>query len=108
MAIGSGLPWREGLAKKEFGGDQITIFAEKEFSCIPVTINGAIQVQSIASDFDIGFIKIPFTRNLTLLPTKQLKALKFKTPYEAIQELWKSKPEVFIVKPHHHMMVPDN
>ncbi|CUW42937.1 transposase [Brucella vulpis] len=38
---------------------------------------------------------------------KQLKALKFKTPYEAIHELWKSKPEAFIVKPHHHMMGPN-
>ncbi len=38
---------------------------------------------------------------------KQLKALKFKTPYEAIQELWKSRPEAFIVKPHHHMLGPN-
>jgi hypothetical protein len=35
---------------------------------------------------------------------KQLKALKFRTPYEAIEELWKSKPDVFIVKPDHHML----
>ena len=35
---------------------------------------------------------------------KQLKALRFKTPYEAIKKLWKSKPAVFIVKPHHHML----
>ncbi|ROT93427.1 IS481 family transposase [Altererythrobacter sp. FM1] len=34
---------------------------------------------------------------------KQLKALKFRTPYEAIEELWKSKPDVFIVEPNHHM-----
>ena len=34
---------------------------------------------------------------------KQLKALRFKTPYEAIEQIWKSKPEVFIVEPHHHM-----
>lgn len=34
---------------------------------------------------------------------KQLKALKFRTPYEAIEELWKSKPDVFIVKPSHQM-----
>ena len=37
---------------------------------------------------------------------KQLKALKFKTPYEAIEELWKSKPDVFIIKPNHHMLGP--
>lgn len=35
---------------------------------------------------------------------KQLNALRFKTPYEAVEELWKSKPDVFIVKPHHHML----
>lgn len=35
---------------------------------------------------------------------KQLKALKFRMPYEAIQELGKSKPEVFVVKPDHHML----
>jgi hypothetical protein len=35
---------------------------------------------------------------------KQLKALRFRTPYEAIEELWKSKPDVFIVQPHHHML----
>jgi transposase len=34
---------------------------------------------------------------------KQLKALRFKTPYEAIEELWKSKPEIFNVEPHHHI-----
>ena len=33
---------------------------------------------------------------------KQLKALRFKTPYEAIDELWKSKPEIFNIRPHHH------
>jgi transposase InsO family protein len=38
---------------------------------------------------------------------KQLKALKFRTPYEAIAELWKSKPDVFIVKPTHHMLGPN-
>ncbi|MCM3418986.1 IS481 family transposase, partial [Sphingopyxis alaskensis] len=38
---------------------------------------------------------------------KQLKALKFRTPYEAIEELWKSKPDVFIVKPNHHMLGPN-
>ena len=26
-------------------------------------------------------------------------ALKFRTPYEAIEQLWKSKPEGFIVQP---------
>jgi transposase-like protein len=35
---------------------------------------------------------------------KQLKALRFKTPYEAIGEIWKSKPAVFIVQPHHHTL----
>ncbi|MCL6252304.1 IS481 family transposase [Altererythrobacter sp. KTW20L] len=35
---------------------------------------------------------------------KQLKALRFKTPYEAIEELWKSKPDIFNMKPHHHML----
>lgn len=35
---------------------------------------------------------------------KQLKALRFKTPYEAVEELWKSKPDVFIVNPNHHML----
>ena len=38
---------------------------------------------------------------------KQLKALKFRTPYEAIEELWKSKPDFFIVKPSHHMLGPN-
>ncbi len=33
---------------------------------------------------------------------KQLKALRYKTPYEAIDDFWKSKPEIFNVKPHHH------
>jgi transposase InsO family protein len=35
---------------------------------------------------------------------KQLKALRFKTPYEAVEELWKSKPDMFIAKPNHHML----
>lgn len=33
---------------------------------------------------------------------KQRKALRFKTPYKAIKEIWKSKPDVFITQPHHH------
>jgi transposase-like protein len=33
---------------------------------------------------------------------KQLKALRFKTPYEAIDTLWKTKPDIFNIKPHHH------
>jgi transposase InsO family protein len=39
---------------------------------------------------------------------KQLKALKFRTPYQAIEELWKSKPDVFIIKPSHHMPGPNS
>ena len=39
---------------------------------------------------------------------KQLKALKFKTPYQAIEELWKSKPDAFIIKPSHHMLGPNS
>jgi len=39
---------------------------------------------------------------------KQLKALRFKTPYEAVAELCKSKPDVFSVKPHHHMLGLNN
>jgi putative transposase len=38
---------------------------------------------------------------------KQLNALKFRKPYEAIEELWKSKPDVVIIKPHHHMLGPN-
>ena len=38
---------------------------------------------------------------------KQLKALKFRTPYEAIDALWKSKPDAFITKPGHHMLGPN-
>ncbi len=33
-----------------------------------------------------------------------VKALRFRTPYEAIGELWKSKPDIFIVKRTHHML----
>lgn len=35
------------------------------------------------------------------------KQLKFRTPYEATEELWKSKPDAFIVQPNHHMLGPD-
>jgi len=35
---------------------------------------------------------------------KQLKALKLRTPYEAIDALWKSKPDALIIKPSHHML----
>jgi hypothetical protein len=37
---------------------------------------------------------------------KQLMALKFRTPYQAIEELWKSKPDVLIIKPSLHMLGP--
>ena len=35
---------------------------------------------------------------------KQLKALRFKTPLEAIEALWQAKPDVFIMKPDHHTL----
>jgi transposase-like protein len=35
---------------------------------------------------------------------KQLKALRFKTPYEAIQQLWKTRPDIFNVQPNHHRL----
>lgn len=39
--------------------------------------------------------------------TKKIKVLKFSPPYEATKELWKSKPDVFVVKPSHHMPGPN-
>jgi hypothetical protein len=38
---------------------------------------------------------------------KQLKALKFRTPYQAIDELWKSNPDAFIVHQTRHMLGPN-
>jgi len=38
---------------------------------------------------------------------KQLKALKVRTPCQAIDELWKSKPDGLIVKPSLHMPGPN-
>src|SRR3546814_16504005 len=35
---------------------------------------------------------------------KQLKALRFKPTYEANEELRKSKPDIFNMQPHHHML----
>lgn len=35
---------------------------------------------------------------------KQLKALHFQTPFEAIETLWKQKPEIFNVQPSHHIL----
>ena len=35
---------------------------------------------------------------------KQLKALRFKTPFEAIQQIAAQKPELFIRQPNHHMV----
>lgn len=33
--------------------------------------------------------------------TKQRKSLRFKAPYQAIDEIWKSKPDIFNARPHH-------
>jgi len=33
---------------------------------------------------------------------KQLKALRFRTPFEAINALWNEKPDIFNRQPHHH------
>ncbi|UWF59418.1 IS481 family transposase [Brucella sp. 2716] len=38
---------------------------------------------------------------------KQLKALRFKTPFEAILHLSERKPEIFKQKPNHHMLGPN-
>lgn len=38
---------------------------------------------------------------------KQLTALKFRAPYEAIKEIWNSKPDAFIVQPSHHISGPN-
>lgn len=39
---------------------------------------------------------------------KQLKALRFRAPCEAVEELWNSKPDIFIIKPNHHMLGLNN
>jgi hypothetical protein len=33
---------------------------------------------------------------------KHLKALKWKTPFQSICDLWKSNPSAFKINPHHH------
>ena len=38
---------------------------------------------------------------------KQLKALRFKTPFEAIRQISKTKPEIFRRSPSHDMMRPN-
>jgi putative transposase len=35
---------------------------------------------------------------------KQLKALSFESPFEALVQIWKSRPEVFHIQPSHHML----
>jgi len=40
---------------------------------------------------------------ITYTFAKQIKMLRFRRPYEAIEELWKSMPDVFIVNPADHM-----
>lgn len=42
------------------------------------------------------------TSNVRLVDTL-VAALRFKTPYETIEELWKSKPDILNMKPHQHM-----
>lgn len=39
---------------------------------------------------------------------KQLKALRFRTPYEAVEQIWKAKPDIFNTQPHHHMLGLNN
>ena len=39
---------------------------------------------------------------------KQLKALRFKTPFEAIRQISEEKPELFVRMPRHDMLVPNN
>ena len=38
---------------------------------------------------------------------KQLKALRFKTPFEAIRQLSEKKPEIFTQTPSHDMLGPN-
>ncbi len=38
---------------------------------------------------------------------KQLKALKFRRSYEAINALRRSKPDAYITKPTHHTLAPN-
>ena len=40
--------------------------------------------------------------------TEQLKALKFRMPYEIIDQLWKSKPDAFTTRPSHQMLAPNS
>ena len=39
---------------------------------------------------------------------KQPKALRFRTPHEVIEGIWKAKPDIFIVQPHHDTLGLNN
>jgi hypothetical protein len=42
-----------------------------------------------------------------LIVVAEFKDMRFRTPYQAIEELWKSKPDALIVKRSHHMLAPN-
>jgi hypothetical protein len=35
---------------------------------------------------------------------RQLKAFRFRSPHEAIKEIWKAKPDILNTQPHHQML----
>ncbi len=63
------------------------------------------EIHIVLTDNGVQFVQFERGSGLMFrhIFAKQIKAFRFKSPYEAIEQIWRSKPDIFIVKPRHHM-----
>lgn len=56
------------VSEEPLGRRQVTLFAEPEFDCVADTVDGAIEIHPSPADFDVGFVRMPFSGHGTLAP----------------------------------------
>lgn len=55
---GSSMP-SQGLADEAFGGRRVSALTEMEFNSGACFVDGAVEIEPLASDLDIGLIEMP-------------------------------------------------
>jgi hypothetical protein len=50
---------RQGLTDKAFGRCKVSALAEMELNCGTRLVDGAVEIEPLASDLDIGLIDMP-------------------------------------------------
>jgi len=63
------------LSKKTLCSRQVTVFAEEELDRVANTIDGTVEIHTLAAHFDATFVKVPLVRDGALALVETLQQL---------------------------------